>query len=66
MRITHDPETAAVYVYLIEPDGRKLRTEELGDGVMIDRGPGGEVVGIELLNVPGNRVDVEKLAPPAE
>ena len=62
MRITLDTEAQAAYVYLIEPDGRRLATEELGDDVLIDRGPDGEIVGIELLNVPGNAIVVERHA----
>lgn len=58
MRVTYDSEAAAAYVYLLEPDGRRLVTEELGSGVLIDRDEEGEIMGIELLNVPGGGIEL--------
>jgi len=51
MKITYDAEADAMYIYLQGKPGEKVsRTQELGDGIAIDYGPGGAVFGIEILD----------------
>jgi uncharacterized protein YuzE len=51
-RLEHDPEADAVYVYL-SPHEESARTQCLDDLRMVDYGPTGELVGVELLHVSG-------------
>lgn len=50
MRITHDPDADAVYVYLTEqPDTPVAHTRELDDARMLDYATDGTLLGVELL-----------------
>jgi uncharacterized protein YuzE len=51
MKITCDSEADAMYIYLrVIAAGGVGETRELGDDVMADYGPGGELLGIEILD----------------
>lgn len=49
MRITYDPQADAMYIKLKE--GQFARNEEIKEGVILDLGPKGELLGIEILEV---------------
>ncbi|MEK7241785.1 MAG: DUF2283 domain-containing protein [Planctomycetota bacterium] len=49
MRITYDPQADAMYIKLKE--GQFARNEEVKEGVVLDLGPKGELLGIEILEV---------------
>ena len=49
MRITYDPEADAMYIKLKE--GQFARNEEIKEGIILDLGPEGELLGIEILEV---------------
>lgn len=51
-RIDYDPEDDAAYVYLSEHEDC-ARTERLDDLRLVDYGPDGELLGVELLYVNG-------------
>ncbi|MDI6760713.1 MAG: DUF2283 domain-containing protein [Candidatus Brocadiaceae bacterium] len=49
MRITYDPQADAMYIKLKE--GPFARNEEIKEGLILDLGPKGELLGIEILEV---------------
>lgn len=49
MRITFDPQADAMYIKLKE--GQFARNEEIKEGIILDLGPKGELLGIEILEV---------------
>lgn len=49
MRISHDKTANAMYIRLAE--GKVARTQVINEDVLLNMGEGGEVLGIELLNV---------------
>ncbi|MBI3973987.1 MAG: DUF2283 domain-containing protein [Chloroflexi bacterium] len=52
MRVEHDPEADAVYVYLTDDTETPVaETRELDDARMIDYAADGTVVGVEFLGV---------------
>jgi uncharacterized protein YuzE len=61
MRMTYDPATDAMYLYLTERAADRpsvARTEEVTPGLMLDFDNDGRVIGIEMLSVsqlPGAR-----------
>ena len=60
MKISYDPAAEAVYIYLTEDVRHSSKTEELQEGLMIDRSALGEIIGIEILYVSDLRLEVEK------
>jgi len=48
MRITYDPKYDALYLKFSEE--KIADTVEVGEGVLIDYGEGGEMIGIEVIN----------------
>jgi uncharacterized protein YuzE len=58
MRLTVDTETDALYFRLDESD--IIESEEVSPGVVLDFNSGGDVVGVEILNV-SKRVPAEFL-----
>jgi len=51
LRITYDAEVDAMYIYFQGKPGQQVdRTEQIGQGIAVDMGPGGEVFGIEILD----------------
>jgi len=59
MRITYDPEAEAIYIY-VKRGKRVPKTEELEDGIFLDKNEKGEILGIEILWVPDLKVEIEK------
>ena len=49
MKLSYDPAHNVAYLSLREVNGG-VETVEFGDDVLLDVGPDGELVGIELLN----------------
>lgn len=49
MRITYNPEADAMYIKLKE--GPFAKNEEVKEGIILDLGPEGELLGIEILEV---------------
>jgi len=49
MKITYDKEADAAYVYLRKFD-RSFTNKKVSEDVILDFGPQGEVLGIEILN----------------
>ncbi|HHT9119771.1 MAG TPA: DUF2283 domain-containing protein [Candidatus Hypogeohydataceae bacterium YC41] len=49
MRITYDPKADAMYIKLKE--GPFAKNEEIKEGIILDLGPEGELLGIEILEV---------------
>lgn len=63
MKITYDAEADAMYIYLQGKPGETVsRTEELGEGIAVDYGPGEVVFGIEILDA-GDRLGVPRGCP---
>jgi uncharacterized protein YuzE len=58
MRLTVDTETDALYFRLDDSD--IIESEEVSPGVVLDFNSGGDVVGVEILNV-SKRVPAEFL-----
>ena len=54
MKITYDAEADAMYIYLQGKPGEAVdHTEVLGGGIAVDYGPGGVVLGVEILDASG-------------
>jgi len=49
MKISHDPEVDALYIYLLEIQA--VESEEIATDIIVDFAEDGKVVGIEILNV---------------
>lgn len=48
MKISYDPKADAAYIYFLK-DKKSTRTEEIGEGLLVDY-HGDELVGIEILD----------------
>lgn len=48
MKVTYDKKADAMYIYLV-PGKKSTRTEEVGDGLLVDYS-GKKVIGIEILD----------------
>jgi uncharacterized protein YuzE len=49
MKISYDPKADAAYIYFLK-NKKSTRTEEIGDGLLVDYN-GKDLVGIEILDV---------------
>ena len=49
MKIIYDPQVDAVYVRLAEKK-TKVTTHRLSEDIAVNYGPGGDIVGIEILS----------------
>jgi uncharacterized protein YuzE len=50
MKITYDPEVDALYIELRPAGPEGVETRETSEGIYLDFGPDGKLVGIEILD----------------
>jgi uncharacterized protein YuzE len=51
MRTSYDPEADAMFIWFGPEGVKSAETAEVAPGIMLDFGPDGRVIGVEVLNV---------------
>jgi len=60
MKIKYDPEVDALYIE-VNPQKSYKESEEISENIIVDYGPKGEIIGLEILNAKNTIKEIKNL-----